>query len=125
MGVPQIHTVRTAGSNAVASSSVRRPSIINIPFVVVVILLVGYGLAIVYSAVSVDEDYSFTRQLAGVGVGIFKDYADVSSMISVRSTHPVNPQWQAAYQEIYAIYADIYDRIRPLNNRIAGLNYDH
>ena len=70
MGVPQIHTVRTAGSNAVASSSVRRPSIINIPFVVVVILLVGYGLAIVYSAVSVDEDYSFTRQLAGVGVGI-------------------------------------------------------
>ena len=70
MGVPQIHTVRTAGSNAVASSSVRRPSIINIPFVVVVILLVGYGLAIVYSAVSVDEDYSFTRQLAGVGVGL-------------------------------------------------------
>ena len=61
---------------------------------------------------------------AGVGVGMFNSYADAAHMISVRSTHPVNPQWQAAYREIYGIYADIYERIRPLNNRIAALNYD-
>ena len=68
MGVPQIHTVRTARSETV-SPSMRRPARINVPFLVVIVLLVGYGLAVVYSAVSVDEDYNFTRQLAGVGVG--------------------------------------------------------
>ena len=58
---------------------------------------------------------------AGVGVGLFSDYTDAASMVTARSTHPVNPQWQAAYKEIYAIYADIYDRIKPLNDRIATL----
>lgn len=61
---------------------------------------------------------------AGVGVGLFSDYTDAASMVTARSTHPVNPQWQAAYKEIYAIYADIYERIRPLNNRIAALNLE-
>lgn len=69
VGVPQIHTVRTAGSGP-TSSSMRRPAIINVPFIVVVVLLVGYGLAVVYSAVSVDEDYNFSRQLIGVAVGM-------------------------------------------------------
>ena len=68
--VPQISTVRSAGSDAVASSSVRQPARINVPFLVIVFLLVGYGLAVVYSAVSVDEDYNFSRQLMGVGVGL-------------------------------------------------------
>ncbi len=61
---------------------------------------------------------------AGVGVGLFSDYTDAASMVTARSTHPVNPQWQASYKEIYAIYADIYERIRPLNNRIAALNLE-
>ena len=43
---------------------------INLPFIVVIALLVLYGLVVVYSAVSTDEDYSFTRQLAGVGIGL-------------------------------------------------------
>ena len=59
---------------------------------------------------------------AGVGIGLFNDYTDAAGMVTARSTHPVNPQWQAAYKEIYAIYADIYDQIRPLNNRIAELS---
>ena len=59
-----------------APSSSERPrrtsalSAINVPFLVVVALLVAYGLVVVYSAVSADEDYSFTRQLAGVGIGV-------------------------------------------------------
>ncbi|MBQ3270062.1 MAG: hypothetical protein IJH09_09095 [Clostridia bacterium] len=59
---------------------------------------------------------------AGVGVGMFKSYGDAAGMVTARSTHPVNPQWQEAYREVYAIYKDIYGQIRPLNNRIAGLN---
>ena len=42
----------------------------NIPLLVVIVLLVGYGLLVVYSAVSVDPDYSFSRQLAGVAAGL-------------------------------------------------------
>ena len=42
---------------------------VNIPFLFVVALLVAYGLVVVYSAVSADADYNFTRQLAGVAVG--------------------------------------------------------
>lgn len=42
----------------------------NIPLLVVIVLLVGYGLAVVYSAVSADPDYSFSRQLAGVVAGL-------------------------------------------------------
>lgn len=42
----------------------------NIPLLVVIVLLVGYGLAVVYSAVSADPDYSFSRQLAGVAAGL-------------------------------------------------------
>ena len=58
---------------------------------------------------------------AGVGVGLFGGYSDAAGMVSARSTHPVNAQWQAAYRQIYPIYADIYSHIRPLNNRIASL----
>ena len=61
---------------------------------------------------------------AGVGVGLFADYSDAANMVTARSTHPVNPQWQQAYREVYAIYADIYEHLRPLNNRIAALHLD-
>ena len=42
---------------------------INIPFLIVVALLVAYGLVVVYSAVSADDDYNFSQQLVGVAVG--------------------------------------------------------
>ena len=58
---------------------------------------------------------------AGVGVGLFNDYSDAANIVSARSTHPVNLQWQETYRKVYAIYADIYSHIRPLNNRIAAL----
>ncbi len=58
---------------------------------------------------------------AGVGVGLFTDYTDAAHMVTARSTHPVNPAWREAYEKVYPIYADIYERIRPLNNRIAAL----
>ncbi|MEC4175460.1 rod shape-determining protein RodA [Adlercreutzia sp. R21] len=42
----------------------------NWPFLLVIALLVGFGLLVCWSAVYGDEKYSFTRQLAGVGVGV-------------------------------------------------------
>lgn len=58
---------------------------------------------------------------AGVGVGMFSGYGDAASVVSARSTHAPNPQWQKIYSDVYAIYADIYERIRPLNDRISSL----
>lgn len=58
---------------------------------------------------------------AGVGIGIFNDYSEAAGVVNARSVHPPIPQWQKAYREIYEIYADIYDRIKPLNDRIAAL----
>lgn len=43
---------------------------INIPFLVVVALLVLYGLIVVYSAVSAEEKYNFMQQVGGVAVGL-------------------------------------------------------
>ena len=71
--MPEISNIAT-GSQAQHGAS--RPSgkgilsALNIPFLVVAALLVAYGLLVVYSAVRVDEDYSFSRQLVGVGIGM-------------------------------------------------------
>ena len=48
----------------------RRFPWLNLPFLVVIVLLVGYGLTIVYSAVRVDADYQYSRQIGGVVVGV-------------------------------------------------------
>ncbi|WP_420840403.1 rod shape-determining protein RodA [Adlercreutzia agrestimuris] len=52
-----------------SASKKRKTPWFNLPFMLVVALLVGYGLVVVYSAVSVDADYSFSRQLMGVAAG--------------------------------------------------------
>ena len=61
---------------------------------------------------------------AGVGVGLFSSYTEAAGTVTARSTHAVNPQWQAAYRQVYPIYADIYERLRPLNDRISALKFD-
>ena len=70
MQPPQISSVRAASSHAPRQSTPGRLPAINLPFIIVVALLVGVGLLVVYSDVSADEDYSVTRQLAGVAVGL-------------------------------------------------------
>ena len=70
--MPEISNITTGGRATRSESKPTRAGIlsaINVPFLVIVALLVLYGLVVVYSAVSADEDYSFTRQLAGVGIG--------------------------------------------------------
>ncbi len=71
--LPQINSVRSAPVAPRAS----RPSRLGpgvegplIPFIVVAVLLVGYGLVVCWSATSTNADFSFSRQLAGVGSGL-------------------------------------------------------
>jgi xylulokinase len=58
---------------------------------------------------------------AGVGIGIFNGYSEAAAVIGARSSHPVNPAWKKAYDEAYSVYSGIYDRIKPLNDRIAAI----
>lgn len=62
---------------------------------------------------------------AGVGVGIFNGYSEAAAVIGARSSHPVNPAWKKAYDEAYSVYSGIYDRIKPLNDRIAAIKDGH
>lgn len=67
--LPQIDSLRFASPTAPQRRGAQKHRRINVPFLAVIVALVAYGLVIVYSAVAVDPDYSFRRQLMGVGAG--------------------------------------------------------
>ncbi len=69
-GLPQISTVKAPDPSVVRKKSNGRFSWLHKPFLIVIALLVSYGLLVVYSAVLVDDDYTFSRQLMGVVVGV-------------------------------------------------------
>ena len=67
--VTQIHTIQTPDEAVGTVNRTRRFKYLNFPFLIVAALLALYGLAVVYSAVHGNEDYSFSRQAGGVVVG--------------------------------------------------------
>ena len=67
--VTQIHTIQTPDEAVGTVNRTRRFKYLNFPFLIVASLLALYGLAVVYSAVHGNEDYSFSRQAGGVVVG--------------------------------------------------------
>lgn len=71
----QINTVISADGGEGGRAHTRRFKYINLPFLGVVALVSLYGLAVVYSAVHGNEDYSFSRQAAGVLVGVVLMFA--------------------------------------------------
>lgn len=67
---PQMPGLFVRGASPAGTSSpFTRLAKVNYPLVVVVVLLVGLGLTVVYSAVSHNSNYSFMRQLTTVLVG--------------------------------------------------------
>lgn len=71
MEFPQIGPLKSSDPQIGHTNRKRRFPAVNVPLVVVVGLLVCLGLVVVYSAVSTDSaTYSFSRQAAGVGIGI-------------------------------------------------------
>lgn len=67
--VNQIQSIQTPDEAVGAVNRTRRFKYFNFPFLIVAGLLALYGLAVVYSAVHGNEDYSFSRQAGGVVVG--------------------------------------------------------
>lgn len=68
--LPEISSVKTPDRQVVDATKKPRFQFLNIPYLLVIALLAGYGLLIVYSAVLNNEEYSFNRQLQGVLVGL-------------------------------------------------------
>ncbi len=66
----EISSVRPQDPSVAKALKPRRFKYANPPFVFFIIALVAYGLLVQFSATSSDPDYSFTRQLMGVGVGM-------------------------------------------------------
>ena len=58
---------------------------------------------------------------AGVGVGLFESYEQAAQMVKTRSSHAVNPAWREAYAQMYPLYTMIYERMRPITDRLAAL----
>lgn len=67
--LPQINSLKTPDRAVENATRTRRFAWLNLPFMIVVALLAAYGLLIVYSAVRVNEDYSFSRAVMGVAAG--------------------------------------------------------
>lgn len=73
MPLPQIESVHASATPLDAGRMRKRSrlsSIICWPFFIVCIILVSFGLLVCWSAVQTDADYSFSRQLMGVAMGI-------------------------------------------------------
>lgn len=68
--LPQINSVKAPDKVVAQATRTRRLPWLNLPFILVIALLVSYGLVILMSAIANDPDYSFTNQLTGVALGV-------------------------------------------------------
>lgn len=73
MPLPQIKSVHAAATPATAGRARRKAklsAIICWPLLIVCVALIAFGLLVCWSAVQTDADYSFSRQLMGVAMGM-------------------------------------------------------
>ncbi len=67
--LPEVNTVTTTTRKVTHAKRRRRFPSINMPFLVVIICIVAYGLTVVFSAVQDSTTYSFSRQAITVLIG--------------------------------------------------------
>ena len=65
----QISSLATADAQVAAATRPRRFKYVNLPFLAVMFALGAYGPIVVYSATAFNDNYSFMRQAAVVGMG--------------------------------------------------------
>lgn len=68
--IRQISSLATPNAQVAAATKPRRFKYLNAPLMIIVALLTIYGLVVVYSAVSTNSQYNFSRQLMGVALGV-------------------------------------------------------
>ena len=52
--------------------------------------------------------------IAGMGVGLFDDWADIEKYITVAAVTEPNMEHHARYQALYRIYREVYERVKDL-----------
>jgi len=59
--------------------------------------------------------------MAGLGVGVFKDYSDISEWVTMK--HVIEPQMEnkGVYDQNYEIFLDLYTATQPLMGRLSDL----
>ena len=58
--------------------------------------------------------------VAGVGVGVFASWDDITRFVTVEGTTAPDPANAALYDDLYAIYRDAYERLKPAFRGLAG-----
>ncbi len=58
---------------------------------------------------------------AGVGIGVFKSYADGCALIRSSASHAPKEDWKKTYDKNYPVYEKMYGRLKPLFDEIAKL----
>ena len=57
---------------------------------------------------------------AGVGVGLFSSFEQAAKMVKARSQHAGNALQHEKYKQVYALYTQMYERLKPLFDGIAA-----
>lgn len=69
-----------------------------------------------------DEATSFGAAVAGgVGVGIFKDFSIAEELTPIVETLNPDPSVQEKYQELYALFNELYEALVPIYTKLADL----
>ena len=58
--------------------------------------------------------------VAGIGVGVFASWDVITRFVAVEGVTAPNPANAAVYDEMYAIYRDAYEHLKPEFKRLAG-----
>ena len=69
-----------------------------------------------------DEATSFGAAVAGgVGVGIFKDFSIAEELTPIVETLYPDPTVQEKYQELYALFNELYEALVPMYTKLADI----
>jgi xylulokinase len=57
--------------------------------------------------------------VAGMGCGVFRDWAEIDRFVEVRTAAQPNPENHARYERLFPLYREVYERLRDVYPRIA------
>ena len=90
----------------------------NLPWMQIVADIAGISMNIPAQNIGASYGDAF---MAGLGVGVFKDYSDISEWVTMK--HVIEPQKEnkAVYDQNYEIFLDLYTATQPLMHRLSDL----
>jgi xylulokinase len=59
--------------------------------------------------------------LAGLGVGIYKEFSDIKKWVTIDATNEPDPNSQKVYRKLYKLYRDLYPATKELMHTLAEM----